>query len=98
LLCSLFTHYLDKCKIFTWGVQEDKICEECQCTKDKHKMDHYRWIKKSINKKKDNANKINEKREKSRKKKERCLEELNKKKNEESNLDKQINELNYNRN
>ena len=28
--CDCFTHSLDKCKIFTWGVQEDKICEECQ--------------------------------------------------------------------
>mgnify|MGYP007012524481 CR=1 FL=1 len=42
-------------------------------------MDHYRWIKKSINKKKDNANKINEEREIDRKEKERFLKELNKK-------------------
>ena len=98
--CDCTGNSLGRCKVFSLGIVFlfDKECEECKCPKEKHKTDHYRWIKKSVNKKKDNANKIQEERDKNQKEKNRYLEELNNKKKAKSNLDKQINELNYNRN
>ena len=98
--CDCTGNSLGRCKVFSLGILLliDKKCEECTCPKAKHKIDHYRWIKKSINKKKDNANKIQEERDKNQKEKERYLKELDNKKKAKNNLDKQINELNYNRN
>lgn len=98
--CDCTGQSLGRCKVFTWGILgiAGKTCEECKCSKDCHKIDHYRWIKKSIDKKKDNANKIQEERDKNQKEKDRFLEELNNKKKAKNNLDNQINELNYNRN
>ncbi len=98
--CDCIGQSLGRCKVFTWGFLgiTGKECEECNCSKDSHQTDHYRWIKKSINKKKDNANKIQEERDKNQKEKERYLKELNNKKKAKNNLDNQINELNYNRN
>ena len=96
--CDCTGRLLGRCKVFSWGIIGDKICEECKCTKDKHKNDHYRWTKKTVNKKKDNANRIKEERDKNQREKEIYLKELNNKKNAKNNLDKQINELNYNRN
>ena len=96
--CDCFGRSLGRCKVFTWAIFDDKVCEECKCIKDKHKIDHYHWIKKSINKKKDNADKIREEKEKNQKEKERYLQELNSKKNAKNNLERQKNELNYNKN
>ena len=92
---------LGRCTKFSWGtfgLIGEKECEECHCSKDSHKIDHYHWIKKSINKKKDNADKIREEKEKNQKEKERYIQELNSKKNAKSNLERQKNELNYNKN
>ena len=61
--------------------------------KKKHKNDHYYWAKKPINKKINNVQQIKEEKEK-----ETYLEEINQKKIDKSNIEKQINELNYNKN
>ena len=61
--------------------------------KKKHKIDHYYWVKKPINKKINNVQQIKEE-----KVKETYLEAINQKKIDKSNIEKQINELNYNKN
>ena len=44
---------LGRCKVFSWGfLGFGKVCEECKCPKDNHKIDHYRYIKKRVDKKK----------------------------------------------
>lgn len=96
--CDCFGNSLGRCTKFNWGILEDKVCEECKCSKDSHQIDHYHWIKKSRNKKKDNSDKIEEEKKKNEQEKSRYLEEINKKKNAKNNLQKQINELNFNKN
>lgn len=87
-----------RCTKFTFHLFDDTVCEECKCIKDNHKIDHYYWVKKEINKKKDNSSRIQEEKERNERDKQRYLEEINQKKNARNNLDKQINELNYNKN
>lgn len=61
--CDCIGHKLGRCTKFSWGswgLIGEKECEECHCSKDSHKIDHYHWIKKKRNKKKDNASKIEE--------------------------------------
>ena len=88
-ICDCIGNNLDKCKRFNFGIYEDKRCDQCGCLKEKHKQDHYHWVKKSMNKKSDNVQKIKEEKEK-----ERYLEEINPKKNDKSNFEK----LNHNKN
>ena len=88
-ICDWIGNNLDKCKRFNFGIYEDKRCDECGCLKEKHKIDHYNWVKKPMNKKNDNVHKIKEEKEK-----ERYLEEINQKKNDKSNFE----EPNYNKN
>ena len=99
--CDCIGHKLGRCTKFSWGswgLIGEKECEECHCSKDSHKIDHYHWIKKKRNKKKDNASKIEEEKQKNKREKDRYLEELNHKKKAKNNLEKQINELNFNKN
>ena len=95
--CDCNFQLFGRCKVFSWGIIGDKICEECRCPKDSHKNDHYHWIKKSINKIKDNADKIREEKDRNERERSRYLEEINQKKKSKSELDKQINELNFNK-
>ena len=99
--CDCIGNSLGRCTKFSWGswgLIGEKECEECHCSKESHKIDHYHWIKKSRNKKKDNADKIEKEKEKNQQERNRFLEEINRKKNAKSNLEKQINELNFNKN
>ena len=99
--CDCIGKSLGRCTKFSWGTYGligEKNCEECHCSKDSHKIDHYRWTKKTRNKKKDNADKIEQEKQKNQKEKNRYLEEINRKKNAKSNLEKQINELSFNKN
>ena len=86
-----------RCKVFTYGILSEKICEECNCPKTAHKMDNYHWVKNRITSKKDNSLKIEEERKKNNLNKQRYLEEINLKKNTKNKLDQQLNELNYNK-
>ena len=99
--CDCFGKSLGRCTKFSWGTYGligEKNCEECHCSKDSHKIDHYRWTKKTRNKKKDNADKIEQEKQRNQQEKNRYLEEINRKKNAKSNLEKQINELSFNKN
>ena len=69
--CDCFGNSLGRCTKFNFGIFEEKVCEECKCSKDSHKIDHYHWIKKSRNKKKDNASKIQEEKERNEQEKNR---------------------------
>ena len=93
--CDCIGNSLGRCKRFNWGIFEDKKCDECGCLKEKHKIDHYHWIKKSVNTKKNNDQKIQEEKDKGERQKQKYMEEINRKKNAQSNFDNQINELNY---
>ena len=92
-ICDCIGINLDRCKRYNLGIYEDKRCDECGCLKEKHKIDHYYWVKKPINIKINNVQQIKEE-----KGKETYLEEINQKKIDKSNIEKQINELNYNKN
>ena len=96
--CDCFGNSLGRCKRFTWGILEDKKCDECGCIKERHKIDHYHWIKKTVNKKKDNSQQIQEEKDRGEREKQRYLEEMEQKKDAKSNLQRQINELNINKN
>ena len=99
--CDCIGNSLGRCTKFSWGswgLVGEKECEECHCSKDSHIIDHYHWIKKTRNKKKDNASKIEEYKQKNQAEKNKYLEEINRKKNAKSSLEKQINELNFNKN
>ena len=99
--CDCIGRSLGRCTKFSWGtfgLIGEKECEECHCSKDSHRIDHYHWIKKSRNKKKDNASKIEQEKQKNQEERNRYLEEINRKKNAKTNLQKQINELNFNKN
>ena len=99
--CDCIGKSLGRCTKFSWGTYGligEKNCEECHCSKDSHKIDHYRWTKKTRNKKKDNADKIEQEKQRNQQEKNRYLEEINRKKNAKSNLEKQINELSFNKN
>ena len=93
--CDCFGNSLGRCKRFTWGILEDKKCDECGCLKEKHKIDNYHWIKKSVNTKKNNDQKIQEEKDRGERQKQKYMEEINRKKNAKTSLDKQKNELNY---
>jgi hypothetical protein len=84
--CDCFGNNFGRCKRFTWGIFENKKCDVCGCLKEKHKIDNYHWIKKYINKKKNNKKQIQGEEEK-----QNILEEINKEKNSKSNLENQIN-------
>jgi len=88
-ICDCIGNNLDKCKRFNFGIYEDKRCDECGCLKEKHKQDHYHWVKKPMNKKIENAHKIKEEKEK-----EKYLEEINQKKNDKSNFEELIHNKN----
>ena len=90
--CDCDGNILGRCIRFNWEIFEDTKCDECGCIKEKHKIDNYHWIKKSVNKEKDNKQQIQEEKEK-----QNILEEINKK-NSKSNLENHINELNKNKN
>ena len=90
--CDCFGNSLGSCRVFNMGIFKDKSCEECGCLKEKHKIDHYHWIKKCVEK--GNIKQIKGEREEREKKKKQYLEEQIKSK---FNLDIQINELNYNK-
>lgn len=96
--CDCFLHSLGRCKVFTMGIISKKVCEECKCSKNSHEIDHYRWIKKSINKKKDNAKKKQEEKDKNQKEKDIYMKEIDNKKKAKNNIDNKINELNYYKN
>jgi len=90
--CDCYGNILDRCKVFKSGIFL-KNCKECGCSKEKHIIDHYHWIKKRVEK--NNDKQIKEEREEREKKKKNYLEEQTKGK---SNLDILIIELNYNKN
>lgn len=59
--CDCIGNSLGRCTKFSWGswgLVGEKECEECHCSKESHIIDHYLWIKKSRNKKKDNSSNI----------------------------------------
>ena len=62
-ICDCIGINLDRYKSFSLGIYEDKRCDECGCLKEKHKIDHYYWVKKSINKKINNVQQIKKKKE-----------------------------------
>ena len=93
--CDCFGNSLGRCKRFTWGILDDKKCDECGCLKEKHKIDNYHWVKKSVNTKKNNDQKIQEEKERGERQKQQYMEEINRKKNAKTSLEKQINEFNY---
>jgi len=95
--CDCNFQILGRCKVFTFGILSEKICEECNCPKTAHKNDHYHWVKKRITSKKDNSLKIEEERQRNNLDKKRYLDEINMKKNTKNKLNKQLNELNYNK-
>ena len=90
--CDCDGNILGRCIRFNWEIFEDTKCDECGCLKEKHKIDNYHWIKKSVNKEKGNKQQIQEEKEN-----QNILEEINKE-NSKSNLENQINELNKNKN
>jgi len=79
--CDCFGNSLGRFKRFNWGNFEDKKCDECGCLKESHKIGHYHWIKKTVNKKMDNSQQIQEERDRTEREKQRYLEEMNQKKN-----------------
>ena len=92
--CDCWGNSLGRCKRFNLGIFEDKKCDECGCLKEKHRIDNYHWVRKSVNTKKDNTQKIQEEKDKGEIKKQKYLEEIDRKKNAKTNLEKQINDLN----
>ena len=86
--CDCLGNSFGRCRFFTIYSQS---CEYCGCSKEKHKIDHYHWVKKLVYKKKDNAQLIQEEKNRIEREK-KNVEERNRKKIE------QINELNYNKN
>jgi hypothetical protein len=93
--CSFKT--FNRCTKFSWGIIGDKVCEECNCPKESHLIDHYHWIKKRISKKKDNSSRIEEERQRANMERQRYLDEINEKNLCKNKLDNQLNELNNNR-
>jgi len=89
--CDCFGSSLGRCKYFSFYSQS---CENCGCLKEKHKIDHYHYVKKLENKKKDNSQLIQEEKNRIEREKKRIYDETNRK----NSLDRQINELNYNKN
>ena len=92
--CDCWGNGLGRCKRFNLGIFEDKKCDECGCLKEKHRIDNYHWVKKSVNTKKDNTQKIQEEKDRGEMQKQKYLEEIDRKKNAKTNLEKQINDLN----
>ena len=78
--CDCTFQTFGRCKVFTFGIFSEKVCEECNCPKTAHKSDHYHWIKKRITSKKDNSKKIEEEKQRNNLDKQRYLDELNSKK------------------
>ena len=93
----MFCNSFGRCKRFTSGILDDKRCSECGCLKEKHKIDNYHWIKKSVNAKKNNDQTIQEEKDRRERQKQKYMEEINLKKNAQNSLDNQINELKYNK-
>ena len=60
-ICNCIGNNLDRCIRFYLGIYGDERCDECGCLKEKHKVDHYHWVRKSINKKNDTIQQIKEK-------------------------------------
>ena len=89
--CDCFGSSLGRCKYFSFYSQS---CENCGCLKENHKIDHYHYVKKLENKKKDNSQLIQEEKNRIEREKKRIYDETNRK----NSLDRQINELNYNKN
>ena len=96
-VCDCNFNSVGRCKKFTWGIIGDKRCEECDCSKGSHRIDHYHWVKQRINTKKDNSSKIEEEKKRNDMERQRYLDELNQKKQSKNALERQLNELNYNR-
>ena len=92
--CDCWGNGLGRCKRFNLGIFEDKKCDECGCLKEKHRIDNYHWVKKTVNTKKDNTQKIQEEKDRGEIQKQKYLEEIDRKKNAKTNLEKQINDLN----
>lgn len=92
--CDCWGNRLGRCKRFNLGIFEDKKCDECGCLKEKHRIDNYHWVKKTVNTKKDNTQKIQEEKDRGEIQKQKYLEEIDRKKNAKTNLEKQINDLN----
>lgn len=92
--CDCFGNSFGRCKRFTWGIFDDKKCDECGCLKEKHKIDNYHWIKKSVNTKKNNDQQIQEEKDRGERQKQKYMEEINRKKNAKTSLEQKINELN----
>lgn len=96
-VCDCNFNGLGRCTKFSWGIIGDKKCEECNCIKERHRIDHYHWVKKRISIKKDNTSRIEEERRRNDQERQRYLEEINQKKKSKNELDRQLNELNFNR-
>lgn len=96
-VCDCNFRSLGRCTKFSWGIIGEKVCEECKCPKESHKIDNYHWVKKRINTKKDNSSRIEEEKQRTNLERQRYIEEINEKKLSKSRLDNLLNELNENR-
>ena len=92
--CDCNFSSLGRCKIFTVWSQK---CEVCGCIKNKHKQDHYYYTYKTVTTKKNTDSEQEEEKKRREQEKKKILEEMDKKTNAKNNLERQKNELNYNK-
>lgn len=92
--CDCFLQSLGRCTIYTFF---RKKCEKCGCKKEEHKQDYYFFDPETISLNKNTEEEKKKEQKIYEAKKKEYLNQMNKNYSEKNNLEKQKNELSYNK-